>query len=370
MACACSMKSSWLPDSQPFPTPAKLRGSSCLRAHLIGLSCEQGSHGCPSTLPKPFLSLGPYYSRGPFLIQGLESTFLSKLADLIWNLKRLYYVLGSQTLLQLAPEVLPWGLDHLIQGLLLQFSPGLYPWASRRSNRVHIHLPLHLRVSIRLFITSESQLSTFLSTVLSWPVGLLSLGTPRPLDSWSPNNRFSTLHISSKYFKYLLLSISNLSGPCRILNISISLCTQGTDGTTLSGSGMEGRGHISGKGTQEKKIFFHFPQERGNTKLQIPCATQWAIHTKELSFHTYTTAPMDGILQLTLHHVALSRPQKTDPLINGSIPWRQGLWFCKQKRLFGSGDDVQFSDILLSGSETFIIMCISLSLLDTHTWLK
>ena len=170
MACACSMKSSWLPNSQPFPTPAKLRGPSCLRAHILGSSCDQGSGGCPSTLPYPFSALGPIVALGPFWIQGLESTFLSKLADLICNLKRFYYVLGSQTLLQLAPKVLSWGLDHLIQGLLLLFSPGLYPWASRRSNRVQIHLLLHLQVSVRLFITrSESQFSTFLSTVLSWP---------------------------------------------------------------------------------------------------------------------------------------------------------------------------------------------------------
>ena len=104
----------------------------------------------------------PFSALGPFWIQGLESTFLSKLADLIWNLKRLYYVLGSQTLLQLAPEVLPWGLDHLIQGLLLRFSPGLYPWASSRSKRVQTHLLLHLRVSIRLLspdLKASSQLS-------------------------------------------------------------------------------------------------------------------------------------------------------------------------------------------------------------------
>ena len=82
---------------------------------------------------------------------------------------------------------------------------------------------------------------------------------------------------------------------------------------------MERRGHISGKGTQEKN-FFHFPQQRGNTKLQIPCATQWAIHTKELPLYTYTTAPTDGILQLTSYHVALSGARKTDPLIDSSIP--------------------------------------------------
>lgn len=258
-------------------------------------------------------------------------------------------------------EVLPWGLDHLILGLLLQFSPGLYPWASKRSSRVQIHLLLHLRVSIRLSITrSESQLSTFLSTVLSWSVGLLSLATTRPLDSWSPNNRFSTLHISSRYFKYLLLSISNLSGPCTIINISISLVLKGQMELHCREVGWKG-GVISVGREPRKKIFFHFPQQRGNTKLQIPCATQWAIHTKELPLYTYTTAPTDGILQFTLYHVALSGARRTDPLIDSSIPWRQGLWFCKQKRLFGSGD-VQLSDILLSGSETFIIMCISRSL--------
>ena len=212
----------------------------------------------------------PFSALGPFWIQGLESTFLSKLADLIWNLKRLYYVLGSQTLLQLAPEVLPWGLDHLIQGLLLRFSPGLYPWASSRSKSPDPP-PFALAGFHKTLITrSESQLSTFLSTVLSWPVGLLSLGTTRPLDSWSPNNRFSTLHISSRYFKYLVLSISNLSGPCRILNTSISLCTWGTDGTTLSGSGVEGRGHISGKGTQEKKFFFTFLSREGIQNFKFP----------------------------------------------------------------------------------------------------
>lgn len=75
-----------------------------------------------------------------------------------------------------------------------------------------------------------------------------------------------------------------------------------------------------GREPRKKNFFSLSSAKRGNTKLQIPCATQWAIHTKELPFHTYTTAPVDGILQVTLHHAALSGPQKTDPLIDGSIP--------------------------------------------------
>lgn len=167
-------------------------------------------------------------------------------------------------------EVLPWGLDHLILGLLLRFSPGLYPWASRRSSRVQIHLLLHLRVSIRLSITrSESQLSTFLSTVLSWSVGLLSLATTRPLDSWSPNHRFSTLHISSRYFKYLLLSISNLSGPCRILNISISLVLKGHMELHCQEVGWKG-GVISVGREPRKKIFFTFLSREGIQNFKFP----------------------------------------------------------------------------------------------------